>query len=505
MRIKNIELNNFKFHKKLKFDINNRNCLIYGENGTGKSSIYWGLASVFKSKLIDDMNKYKNYTTDKDISIKIAMDDDSVLRLHEDNEKITNSFNTIYFLNQNFLEEIIKNDNLYEFFEKTLSLQFQSIGNIVSSINSFNEQINVDNHIEVIENRQSKTSEYDIFLNELKDKSNEIIQEYFQEENIILSFENYWGESNIYGNYEFSKPEIKLLINGKNDISINFNEAKLKLTALAVVLALIKIEEDLANQIKLLVLDDFLTSLDMANRKLIVKYILDNFGEYQKIILTHNIQFYNLIIRFLKLRREDDTQEGFDWDIKNIFIREYKDENLAKVIDKDENYLQKAQDELDRYELEKSGNFLRKEFERIATQFEQLLELGRVEDLDKILKSLSSLDYIFADAPRKILYDSFPEKMRRIKIILEPSPQGDESKLNQVRDEINSFETLVSLKKKTFDTTYLKSIILKTEFYKDILMNYASHDDREKELYQKEFKKAINLLKELNKILNDLK
>ncbi len=175
------------------------------------------------------------------------------------------------------------------------------------------------------------------------------------------------------------------------------------------------------------------------------------------------------------------------------------------MIDKEEDYLTKAKDKLDEYELEISGNFLRKEFERTATEFEQLLELGRVEDLDKILKSLVKLDCIFTESPTKILYNSFPKQIEYIKKILEPSPQSDNSKLNQLRKAINNFEVSVELKKKVYDTSYLKSIILKTEFYKDILMNYASHDDQEKELHQKEFKKAIELLKALKKILNELK
>jgi len=70
------------------------------------------------------------------------------------------------------------------------------------------------------------------------------------------------------------------------------------------------------NNLKLLVLDDFLTSLDMANRKIIAKYILDNFEDYQIIILTHNLQFNNLIKRLL----DNDKWDTKVWFNLIIFI-----------------------------------------------------------------------------------------------------------------------------------------------------------------------------------------
>jgi len=492
MRIKNIELNNFKFHNKLKFDINNKNCLIYGENGTGKSSIYWGLASVFKSKLIDDISKYKNYITDEDASIEIVMDDDTVLRLNEDNEKITNSFNTIYFLNQNFLEEIIKNDNLYEFFEKTLNLQFQRISDIVNSINSFNEQINVNNHIEVIENRQSKTREYDEFLNDLKERANEIIKEYFQEENLILSFESQWGESNTFGNYEFSKPLIKLLINRRGSISINFNEAKLKLIALAIVLALIKLEEDLSNQIKLLVLDDFLTSLDMGNRKYIIEYIFRQFKKYQIVFLTHNLQFFNLSKRHINHYNLSNK-----WDIKNIFLH-----NNASMICTKKGYLDEAKQKLSDGEYQISGNLVRKEFERITNELKLIMEVGKQEELRSTITVIKkNIDnQIYFQKPFESLIDLYKNTKKIEEILQQDSPENN--KLEQISQGIDSLN-LEQFNQSSMQT--LKSLIHNVIFYKDIVFNPASHSSEDVEVYRKECEGGIKLLEKFNALLENLR
>jgi hypothetical protein len=45
------------------------------------------------------------------------------------------------------------------------------------------------------------------------------------------------------------------------------------------------------------------------------------------------------------------------------------------------------------------------------------------------------------------------------------------------------------------------NIINKTEFYKNILLNPSSHDNREIDIYKEECKQTITLLEELNNIL----
>lgn len=49
-RIKEITLENFKFfYGKRKLDFERKHILLYGENGSGKSSIYWALYTFFQS------------------------------------------------------------------------------------------------------------------------------------------------------------------------------------------------------------------------------------------------------------------------------------------------------------------------------------------------------------------------------------------------------------------------------------------------------------------------
>lgn len=63
-RIKSIRLNNFKFYRDTDnvFDLGEgSNLLLYGENGSGKSSIYWALYTLFESSLKNDVDEIRKY------------------------------------------------------------------------------------------------------------------------------------------------------------------------------------------------------------------------------------------------------------------------------------------------------------------------------------------------------------------------------------------------------------------------------------------------------------
>jgi len=60
-KLQKIELENFKFFKKLfEFPLDGKNILLYGENGSGKSSIVWGFYTLMEShkKAVVDVQKY---------------------------------------------------------------------------------------------------------------------------------------------------------------------------------------------------------------------------------------------------------------------------------------------------------------------------------------------------------------------------------------------------------------------------------------------------------------
>lgn len=70
-RLHNIEIRNFKFFGLTKcVDVEGKNVLLYGENGCGKSSLYWSLYTLFQTCLKDtgsDISKYFRADNDQNL------------------------------------------------------------------------------------------------------------------------------------------------------------------------------------------------------------------------------------------------------------------------------------------------------------------------------------------------------------------------------------------------------------------------------------------------------
>ena len=143
------------------------------------------------------------------------------------------------------------------------------------------------------------------------------------------------------------------------------NEAQLTKIAIAIRIGALRSRVQ-GTDFKILVLDDMLNSLDMANRVNVMKIILNKenhqelkyFDDFQKIILTHDKGFYDL----LKRQTNDD-----DW----IYYKFDKNENLNNqpIITKGLTKIQEARNLLDIGEFEACGIKLRKEAEDILTNY----------------------------------------------------------------------------------------------------------------------------------------
>jgi predicted ATPase len=68
MKIKTIEINNYKaFYGEQKINVGGKNLFIYGENGSGKSSLYYALKDFFQSSMEDiNLNELENIFIEED-------------------------------------------------------------------------------------------------------------------------------------------------------------------------------------------------------------------------------------------------------------------------------------------------------------------------------------------------------------------------------------------------------------------------------------------------------
>lgn len=141
------------------------------------------------------------------------------------------------------------------------------------------------------------------------------------------------------------------------------NEAKLTQLALSVRFAasLVNLHD---SDLKLLVLDDLLVSLDMSNRMQVVDILLsESFANYQKIILTHELGF------FREFRRRIGNHHA-DW--RFVSLQGSAAQNIDARTEKNE--LEKAEDYLNSHDIEEAAMFLRKAAEDTAKRYREWAE-----------------------------------------------------------------------------------------------------------------------------------
>lgn len=109
-RIKEVHINNFKFFPESKpIKIDGKNILLYGENGSGKSSIYWALYTLLESSQKSDSTQIQKYFNKQNLNslvnihatanadgvdnsfIKIVMNDDTDFEVSHQNTAINTS------------------------------------------------------------------------------------------------------------------------------------------------------------------------------------------------------------------------------------------------------------------------------------------------------------------------------------------------------------------------------------------------------------------------------
>jgi energy-coupling factor transporter ATP-binding protein EcfA2 len=141
------------------------------------------------------------------------------------------------------------------------------------------------------------------------------------------------------------------------------NEAKLTQLALSVRFAASLVNLHVSD-LKLLVLDDLLVSLDMSNRMQVVDILLsDSFANYQKIILTHELGF------FRESRRRIGNNHA-EW--RFVRLQGSAAQNIEAKSEK--NDLEKAEDYLNGHDIEEAAMFLRKAAEDIAKRAREWAE-----------------------------------------------------------------------------------------------------------------------------------
>lgn len=529
-KIDKIRVKNFKAFPELQeFDLNGKNLLVYGNNGSGKSSLYWALYTLLQSseKTVEDVNKYfaiydeahidtyqslRNlFSHEPDSYLEIVLQGEAPVKIEKDNitntqipsikeaNKASDFIN--YKLLHNFYNSTHKHQlNLWEVFKHDIFPYFSEAGKTFSEkLKDIQTNTQSDGRTREYSAFLSKISSFNINVDELIGKitvqANKVLADKFDIQDVVIKLEY---NVKLRWSGKFNKPCIKLSIEVKKDgtFVVNhrpqsfLNEAALTRIAISIRIGALLTRLAVSDW-KVLVLDDMLISLDMSNRMIVSKIILEDadLSEFQKIILTHDRGFFNI------LKSKTNTSE---WE----YLEFCKDE---KVISSKPNVkinksdFEKAKDLLEQSEFDVCANYLRKEAERILKQYLNKELNGQFETLSNLINQaknqiesgrLAKFNRLFKKGalPLDKLNTDFESDTT-----LTPAEKGQLRTLkgHLINFLINQSEQEIKISAKLDE---LNSI-------KDRILNPGSHNTS-MPFYEQELKDAIQIIEQLTALLN---
>ena len=387
MRITKIEIKNFRaFYGAYQIDLHKagKNLIVYGENGSGKTSLYEALRrflessegghqfkphqNIFNSdegyiKLhlrADAQSKQDTYEwsntvndeTNDELLIEASrakgfLDYKDLLEthyLHRENEVV----NVFGLLVKNLLANAISDQTERSLAEDWADIQFpipdqstiDQIAGLEVRIANFNDELT----------RR---------LTELQTKASEILQKFGYNVALDLDFQGitYNNENKTLDNQEI------LLKVEFFDRSIPahhrfLNEAKLSAIAIAIYFSSILLQPE--SDLKILALDDVLIGLDMSNRLPVLDVLDEYFSDYQIFLTTYDKAWYEIV-------KQRTAHEG-KWKAVEFYFGQ-TDAYEIPVYAENKAYLDKAREYLDANDYKACAIYLRTAFEVMIEDF----------------------------------------------------------------------------------------------------------------------------------------
>ena len=388
MRITKIEIRNFKaFPGTYQIDLHKagKNLLVYGENGSGKTSLYQALKFFLESG--EGFHQFENHQ-----NIFIT-GDEGYIKLHLRANLGANEL--VYEWSQNIRET---NDPLI--IEASRAKGFLDYKNLLETHYVHREEENVNvfkllvdnllvNTVNPVTNRTlgeewasleqippprrnanrkivSLEAEIETFnsgltgrLELLQAKASEILQKFGYNVALDLDFQG----------IRYSQDE-KTLDNQEILLTVEFfdrdipahhrflNEAKLSAIAISIYFSSILLQP--TSELKILALDDVLIGLDMSNRLPVLDILEEYFTDYQIFLTTYDKAWYEIV--------KQRTSHGGKWKAVEFYFRQ-TDEYEIPVYAEDKAYLDKAREYLDANDYKACAVYLRTAFEVIIEDF----------------------------------------------------------------------------------------------------------------------------------------
>lgn len=212
------------------------------------------------------------------------------------------------------------------------------------------------------------------------------------------------------------------------------NEAKLSAIALSIYFgALLQLP---ASKLRLMLLDDALIGLDMANRFPVIDILKQHFAGYQILFTTYDREWFEAV--------REDTKNG-PWSTLEITCGHFEGHDLP-IVEQNSNYLTKAEAFLNEGEYGSAANYLRKEMERLLKKYcaEKRVPVRYTKKLEA--NDLWEGLCIFPNAATSVINPARKQTIERYRrVVLNPGSHDDPQnplRTGEVRDALNEVKQL---------------------------------------------------------------
>lgn len=411
MRITDIYIKNYRaFYGEhhICLDKDGKNLMVYGENGSGKSSLFTALQDFLKSsvgKIEVEENIFVPSSQKNTASIKVNIKESpetsktTTFELKLTDKEIISADKTLiadankikgFFDYRSLLRTHMGHKEKVDLFDLLIGkVEFSFGGSLISnepgilqnSINEFSTKEFGNEWFAIFKDTYTKRQlpkQKEATKNYLSTKFNPGLKKLLKDiEQDTNTFMKYFG-ANVKISLDFDKVEYqgRRKLSGNNiNLKIDFfeksipkhqlflNEARLSALAISLYLASIKVNP-LTGALKILVLDDLLIGLDMSNRLPLLDILKKHFIEvdkdkqFQVIMTTYDKVWYELVRNYFGVEK---------WKYTEIYTKSLKDDDFEiPVIFNENGYLERAKHYLTEKDYKASAVYLRTEFERIV-------------------------------------------------------------------------------------------------------------------------------------------
>ncbi|MDM8548584.1 hypothetical protein QUF72_00845 [Desulfobacterales bacterium HSG2] len=430
------------------------NLLVYGENGSGKSSLYFGLADFFNSS----HNIHHHLKADERktfIKIEFKADDGTVEELTLAKDSIqqptfvedTNKLHS-FLSYKELLKTYLIEPNQFEeqFFELLVSTILQDHQNPITTNplkkdwEELKASAQLTDEAEKLDNFNNGVADIFRELNEklqsLLDCFNHDIHAELIAPTLAVEGQTFSGDAVHFKVDYFGHPDIKHL----NIL----NEARLSALAISVYLASILISRpEPPVEYKILFLDDIFIGLDMSNRIPLLRILKEKFADFQIFLTTYDRTWFELM---------RDYFEGEHWKAIEMYASMAEiDGNRFEVpliVDPLKTYFEKAEDYFRIKDYPACANYLRKELERqikkllpAAYKTSQNKDFGTT-DITRLETLINNLERFFEDCSEPLPAE-VQEGIKLYKTLVLNPMSHDDPKSPVYRVEIENTFTVI--------------------------------------------------------------